>query len=55
MYILHNRVQDIQEVANEISLLVPEASVFVGHGQMPAGELDNVMDLSCKGNATFWF
>ena len=49
VYILHNRVQDIQEVANEISLLVPEASVSVGHGQMPAGELDNVMRSFVQG------
>ncbi|MEC7384807.1 MAG: DEAD/DEAH box helicase, partial [Planctomycetota bacterium] len=49
VYILHNRVQDIQEVASEISLLVPEASVSVGHGQMPAGELDNVMRSFVQG------
>ena len=32
-----NRVQDIEDVANEISSLVPKATVAVGHGQMPSG------------------
>ena len=49
VYILHNRVQDIEEVANEISSLVPQASVSVGHGQMPAGALDNVMRSFVQG------
>ena len=51
MYILHNRVQDIEDVANEISSLVPKATVAVGHGQMPSGALDAVMRSFVQGKS----
>lgn len=38
VYYLYNRVQGIQEMAAEISELVPEAKVGVGHGQMSETE-----------------
>ncbi|MDR3607478.1 MAG: transcription-repair coupling factor [Oligoflexia bacterium] len=43
VFVLHNRVQTIQELANRIHELVPSASVSVGHGQMSEGELEKVM------------
>jgi transcription-repair coupling factor (superfamily II helicase) len=43
VYFVHNRVNSIQRVANEIASLVPEARLVVGHGQMPGDELEGVM------------
>ena len=42
-FYVHNRVYDIEEVAEEIREIVPEAKVIVGHGQMPPRELESVM------------
>jgi transcription-repair coupling factor (superfamily II helicase) len=43
VYFLHNRIQSIQEVAQRLKMLVPEASIDIGHGQMDAEELEDVM------------
>ncbi|MCH7814674.1 MAG: DEAD/DEAH box helicase, partial [Planctomycetes bacterium] len=43
IYFVHNRVQSIQSRAEELSRIVPEARIIVGHGQMPEGELEKVM------------
>jgi len=43
VYFLHNKVDDIDRVAREIELLVPEAKVTVAHGQMRERELEQVM------------
>ena len=42
-FFVHNRVHNIQSVADDIKSLVPDARVIVGHGQMSAGELEKVM------------
>jgi len=42
-FFLHNRIDTIYTVAEEIGALVPEAKIGVAHGQMPGGELDEVM------------
>ncbi len=42
-FMIHNRVKDIQEVAQRIRNLVPDARVIVGHGQMKGDELEQVM------------
>ncbi|QDU71206.1 transcription-repair coupling factor [Mucisphaera calidilacus] len=42
-YFVHNRVHNILSVADDIQRLVPDARVIVGHGQMPAAELQSVM------------
>ena len=42
-FFVHNRVHNIQSVADEVQRLAPDARVIVGHGQMPAGELERVM------------
>ena len=42
-FFLHNRIDTIYTVAEEIQALVPEARIGVAHGQMAAGELDEVM------------
>jgi transcription-repair coupling factor (superfamily II helicase) len=42
-FILHNKVQSIEAFARRIQGLVPEAVYAIGHGQMHAGELQEVM------------
>lgn len=43
IYYVYNRVNHIDEVAMEISRLVPDASVEFAHGQMKERELENIM------------
>ncbi|MCC7204443.1 MAG: transcription-repair coupling factor, partial [Phycisphaeraceae bacterium] len=43
VYFVHNRVHNIQSVADEIQKLVPDARIAVGHGQMAAHDLEEVM------------
>lgn len=43
VYYLYNRVQGIQEMAAQISMLVPEARVGIGHGQMAEQELEKTI------------
>ncbi len=43
VYFVHNRVQDIHDVADKVRILVPEAKVVVGHGQMDAHQLEQAM------------
>lgn len=51
-FVIHNRVKDIQEVAQRIRNLVPEAQVVVGHGQMKGDELEKVMVQFIEGEYT---
>ncbi len=43
VYFVHNRVHSIDKIADEVRALVPDARVAVGHGQMPAHGLEQVM------------
>ena len=43
VFFVHNRVKDIKARAAEVQGLAPEANIVVGHGQMPGGELEEVM------------
>jgi transcription-repair coupling factor (superfamily II helicase) len=43
IYFVHNRVNDIELVKQRLETLVPEARIRIGHGQMPEGELEDVM------------
>jgi len=43
VYFLHNSVESIQRVANEISEIFPGLNVVVAHGQMRERELESVM------------
>jgi transcription-repair coupling factor (superfamily II helicase) len=43
VYFVHNRVEDIGRIAERLAKLVPEASLRIGHGQMPERELEQVM------------
>jgi len=43
VYVIHNRVESIYEIADKIRELVPKARILVGHGQMTERELEKVM------------
>jgi transcription-repair coupling factor (superfamily II helicase) len=43
IYFVHNRIVDIERVAEKIRALAPEARVVIGHGQMAEGQLEQVM------------
>jgi transcription-repair coupling factor (superfamily II helicase) len=43
VYFVHNRVYNIDALAKRLSLIVPEARIAVGHGQMDEGELEAAM------------
>ena len=43
VFFVHNRVQSIDQIANDIRQFVPESSVLVAHGQMPPNELEKAM------------
>jgi transcription-repair coupling factor (superfamily II helicase) len=49
VFFLHNRVQSIQRVRDRIADLVPSARVDIGHGQMEADELEEVMSRFVAG------
>jgi len=51
VFFVHNRVSDIDQVANGIRDLVPEARVVVAHGQMDEGTLERVVVDFWEGNA----
>ncbi len=43
VFFIHNRVKNIQEVADMIKRLCPEVKVAVGHGQMKPEELEKII------------
>ncbi|MDT8420127.1 MAG: transcription-repair coupling factor [Desulfuromonadales bacterium] len=43
VYFVHNRVQTINAMAEQLKQLVPEATIAVGHGQMAEKDLEQVM------------
>ena len=43
VFFVHNRISDIEEVANIILRLVPDAQIGVAHGQMDGSRLEKVM------------
>ncbi|MFB9053189.1 transcription-repair coupling factor [Formosa undariae] len=43
IYFIHNRIENIKEVAGLIQRLVPDAKVGIGHGQMEGKKLENLM------------
>lgn len=51
VFFVNNRVQNIQEVADMIRRLVPGTRVVVGHGQMDAETLEDVMMRFIDGDA----
>lgn len=49
VFYLHNRVFDIEAVAQRLRTLVPQARIAVGHGQMHADQLEEVMTTFING------
>ena len=43
IFFVHNRVHDIEALADKLKFIVPEASIAIGNGQMPEGDLEKVM------------
>ncbi|MES2121322.1 MAG: transcription-repair coupling factor [Chlamydiota bacterium] len=50
-YFIHNRIETLFLIADEIQKLLPEARIVVGHGQMSADELDSVFHAFKSGSA----
>ncbi len=49
VFFLHNRVEDIEQIARIVEKLVKEARVAVAHGQMPPKLLEKIMLRFLKG------
>jgi transcription-repair coupling factor (superfamily II helicase) len=49
VFFLHNRVQTIASVAEEVKRIAPAATVEVAHGQMSSNELERVMRKFLEG------
>lgn len=43
VYFIHNRVENIKEVAGTLQRLVPNAKIGIGHGQMEGKKLESIM------------
>ncbi len=43
VFMVHNRIETIETIASRVRALAPRARVAVGHGQMPADDLEAVM------------
>lgn len=43
VFFIHNRVENIKEVAGMIQRLIPDAKIGIGHGQMEGKQLEEVM------------
>ena len=44
VFILYNRVEDIESKVREIQMIVPEARVAFAHGKMNKNDLENIMN-----------
>ncbi|MEP7171366.1 MAG: TRCF domain-containing protein, partial [Bacteroidota bacterium] len=51
VFFIHNRVQNIHEMADMVKKLCPDVSVAVGHGQMEGDQLEEVMMTFIEGEA----
>jgi transcription-repair coupling factor (superfamily II helicase) len=51
VFFLHNRVLTIRTMADRLKSLLPQARLVVGHGQMDADELEEVMTCFINGEA----
>jgi transcription-repair coupling factor (superfamily II helicase) len=51
VFFLHNRVEDIETVREQLNQLVPEARIAIGHGQMREDQLERTMVRFMNGEA----
>ena len=49
-FVVHNRVQSIGIIAENVRRVVPDAEIGIAHGQMPPHELDDVMSRFLAGD-----
>ncbi len=49
VFFVHNRIENIQEVASLIQRLVPDAKIGIGHGRMEGRKLEKLMLAFMKG------
>ena len=49
-FFVHNRVSDIEAMAERLKTIVPEARIAIGHGQMPEKALERVMMEFVRGD-----
>ena len=52
IYFIHNRVENIQEVAEMLQRLIPDARIAIGHGQMEGNRLEKALIL-WRDNRTY--
>ena len=43
VYFVHNKIESMERIAEDIQRLVPEARIRIAHGQMPERELERIM------------
>lgn len=51
VYFLYNRVEDIERMTEQLSMLVPDAKISYAHGQMNERELETIMLDFLEGNS----
>jgi len=51
IFFVHNKIQNIFEIAGMIQRLVPNAKVAIGHGQMKGEDLEKIMVEFIEGNS----
>lgn len=51
IYFVHNRVHDIEEIAQRLKRIAPEATLTIAHGQMDEDELEAAMMAFVTGKA----
>jgi transcription-repair coupling factor (superfamily II helicase) len=51
VFFVHNRVQSLGIIAEQLKRLVPDATIAIAHGQMPPAELDHAMREFLEGRA----
>ncbi len=50
VFFVHNRIKGIEKIAQNLSKLVPEISIAIGHGRMQEKELEETMIRFIKGS-----
>jgi transcription-repair coupling factor (superfamily II helicase) len=51
VYFVHNRVIGIEQMAQRLARIVPEATIAIAHGQMPERQLEQVMMSFMRGTS----
>ena len=49
VFLVHNRIKDIEAIANSVLALVPDARVVYAHGQMEGPRLEKIMEKFIEG------